>query len=382
MDRLEEKCQLKHSAAFLVIIMVLILTGWGISVAAGKEPEQMAAKVERCLPEFANKHFRFQPAKGIGLEEGVTRRDVSDVIRVGDIYYIWYSRVDHRKLRPELRQLKASGYVATIWYAISKDEGYTWEEKGEALGVGAKGQFDSFAVFTPNIVKFDGKYYLYYTAIKPSYEKKFLFENNSATDRTAIGLAVAESPEGPFKRIKNNPVLVPTAPSKDKSIPSAFDSYRVDDAALLVRDFDDDGDLDIGLYYKGRNLDDGPRGWEKTCMGLAIAEGPESKYVRANGGKPILTSSHEVMIWPQREGVATYASITQTFEYAPDGVDFLTHRLGQKATPKPIAPGCYRVDLTKPVSYGQGINWGISMKDPGGPCPYLVRFEVDLQVKP
>ncbi len=117
-------------------------------------------------------------------------------------------------------------------------------------------------------------------------------------------------------------------------------------------------------------------------MGLAIADTPESKHTRANGGRPILTGSHEVMIWPHREGVATYASKTQTFEYAPDCVDFLSHRLDAEATPKPIAPGCYRPDLTEPVSYGQGIRWGICMREPGGPYPYLLRYEVDLQVPP
>ena len=163
-----------------------------------------------------------------------------------------------------------------------------------------------------------------------------------------------------------------------KNVPSAFDSYRVDDSALLVRDYDGDGDLDIWLYYKGRNMDHGRRGPARTCMGLAIAETPESKHVRASGGRPILTGSHEVMIWPHREGVAAYASKTKTFEYAPDGIDFLSHRLAQKATPKPIAPGCYRPDLTEPVAYGPGIRWGISMKEPGGPYPHLIRYEVDL----
>ncbi len=354
----------------------------GDSPSSDQAPEEMATVAAQRWPEFANRQFRFQPAEGIGREEDVTRRDVSDVIRVGDTYYIWYSQVDHRKLRPELRRLRHSGYVATVWYAVSKDEGHTWEEKGEALGLGARGRFDSFAVFTPNIVKFDGRYYLYYDAVKPSDEGKFLFENNSTTDRTAMGVAVADSPDGPFRRIENNPVLVPMPASTDKSVASAFDSYRVDDSALLVRDYDGDGDLDIGLYYKGRNIDHGRGGPGKTCMGLAIADTPESKYVRVNGGRPILPGSHEVMIWPHREGVAAYASKTQTFEYAADGSDFLTHRLGQKATPRPIAPGCYRPDLAEPVAYGQGIGWGICMKEPGGPYPYLIRFEVDLKVPP
>jgi len=29
---------------------------------------------------------------GIGIEKGVMRRDPSDVIKVGDLYYVWYSK--------------------------------------------------------------------------------------------------------------------------------------------------------------------------------------------------------------------------------------------------------------------------------------------------
>ena len=31
-------------------------------------------------------------AKGIGAENGVMRRDPSDIIKVGNFYYVWYSK--------------------------------------------------------------------------------------------------------------------------------------------------------------------------------------------------------------------------------------------------------------------------------------------------
>ncbi len=64
------------------------------------------------------------------------------------------------------------GYWGTIWYATSKDEGYTWTERGEALGVGIEGSFDSQATFTPNILFARGKYYLFYTGVKPTPEQE------------------------------------------------------------------------------------------------------------------------------------------------------------------------------------------------------------------
>ena len=63
-----------------------------------------------------------------GFVEGITRRDPSPVIQVGETYYVWYSRstVTHH------------GYTATIWYAASRD-GHCWAEQGQGgtgTGVG------------------------------------------------------------------------------------------------------------------------------------------------------------------------------------------------------------------------------------------------------
>ena len=52
------------------------------------------------------------------------RRDPSDVIKAGDLYYVWYSK---GKISP--------GYDATVWYATSPN-GHEWTEKGMALAKG------------------------------------------------------------------------------------------------------------------------------------------------------------------------------------------------------------------------------------------------------
>jgi hypothetical protein len=344
--------------------------------------------VSKPYPELVNKRVSYEEVEGIGYEEGITRRDSSDIIKVGDSYYVYYTKVVHADVAEDMRHMKGSGYVGTLWYATSQDEGRTWTEKGEILGRGKPGTFDSFATFTPNIVKFEGKYYLYYTGIKPTNPDKFFFEGNSTTDLTAIGVAVAKSPDGPFRRVSDKPVLNPAPRSNDKNIPSPFDSFRVDDAALLVRDYDVDGDMDIWLYYKGRNIDHANKGPGRTQMGLAIADTPESEYIRIKNGEPILSHTHALMIWPHREGVATYRTLKRTLEYAPDGIDFMSEELKEPAPAEPrlAAPGCFRGDLTEPVEYGEGINWGLAIRDQnairdkGKRSPYLVRFEIDLSV--
>lgn len=120
--------------------------------------------------------FKYDELTGIGHEKGCTRRDPSDVIKVGDSYYVYYTKVYGR----------APGYWGTLWYATSYDEGYTWEEQDEILGLGKKGSFDSQATFTPNILYAEGRYWLYYTGVKPTPgNEKGEFENNSTTDITA-----------------------------------------------------------------------------------------------------------------------------------------------------------------------------------------------------
>ena len=295
--------------------------------------------------------FTYQEITGIGLDSLYNRRDNSDVIKVDDTYYVWYSRMDSPI---------TAGYWATIWYATSKDEGYTWQEQGMALGLGDKGQFDSHSVFTPNILAFEGKYYLYYTAVKPTpgnADNKF--ENDNTTDITAIGLAVSDNPDGPFKRVENNPVLeISTAPED-------FDSYRVDDVSMLVKDHE------IWLYYKGRSIVDGAKGPSLTEMNVAIADQPEGPFIKHKGS--LLDRSHEVLIWNKNNGVASLASISKTINYAADGLNF---SVTQDSLVKiPVAPGLYRPDLENGNEGTETPGWGISLKGKRGKS-YFARFEM------
>lgn len=302
--------------------------------------------------DFTGISFSYDEVKGIGHEKGCTRRDPSDVIKAGNTCYVYYTKVYGR----------APGYWGSLWYATSTDAGYTWKEQGEILGLGKKGTFDSQATFTPNILYAEGKYWLYYTGVKPTPgNEKGEFENNSTTDITALGLAVADSPDGPFFRLSDDPILV-ISPEPEK-----FDSYRIDDASLLYRN-----NL-YWLYYKGRSRVHGQGGPAHTQMGVAYSSSPGGPFLKL--GRPILTGSHEVMIWPQGTGVAALASLSSTFEYAEDGIDFMSNRLAAETENRPNAPGAYRPDLTKAVAIGKGLKWGISMIHNGDEA-YLIRYEL------
>lgn len=291
----------------------------------------------------------FSPAKGLGPQDGVMRRDPSDVIKVEDHYYVWYSkgRFQH-------------GYDATIWYATSPD-GHTWIERGEALARGTIGGWDEQSVFTPNILVAEGKYWLFFTAVPKPFVAK-----GPGLSPTAIGLAVSCSPDGPWKKFPD-PVMRPRGDDR------FFDGVRLDDACLLVKDGK------YWLYYKGRQaIATTPH---QTKMGLAIADRPQGPYVRAQDG-PVIEAGHEVLVWPDGHGVAAMVSnhgpdsLKNRIFYAGDGIHFVpTHRIGST----PSAAGGFRPEAFSGSGNGEPIEWGIHIveKKPSSPrLPYLQRFDL------
>jgi beta-xylosidase len=319
--------------------------------------ENMQSDRSKKASEF-HSDFRYSPAKGLGFQEGVTRRDPSDVIKVGSAYYVWYTRTTHGY----------SGYNATVWYATSSD-GHTWTEKGQAVGRGEKGAWDERSVFTPNILVAGGSYYLFYTAVPEPFDQR---------TKTAIGLAVADSPDGVWRKFPHNPVLTTGKSGKwlgmtgtKAELKGDWDSHRVDDACLITRDGK------YWLYYKGRQMGLAPR---ETKMGLAVAAKPTGPYVK-HADNPLIKSGHEVLVWPCREGVVSLIGPTgpqkNTIQYAPDGLCFSV-KASVKNVPK--APGAYRPDAFADTRSGVGITWGISMVH-HKKWPYLVRYDCDLRAE-
>lgn len=289
--------------------------------------------------------FRYREA--IGHEPGVTRRDPSDVIRVDDTYYVWYSKV----AKGAGVWGYPSGYSAELCYATSPD-GLKWREQGRALAHGRAGEWDEHGVFTPNILAVDGRYYLFYTGVPRPFDEH---------TKTAIGIAVAGKPGGPWKRLDANPILTP---GKD---PAAFDSMRCDDAALVMRGGE------YWLYYKGRCLEHGRAGPGRTRMGVAVAEKPQGPYVKSDANP--LHPGHEVMVWPQGRGIASLATAAgpRQIYFAADGLNFQPRN--PVAAP-PRAPGAFRSDEFKSQQSGEGLRWGISHARQGGDL-HLVRFDAE-----
>ncbi|MEP4079455.1 MAG: family 43 glycosylhydrolase [Haloferula sp.] len=286
---------------------------------------------------------------GIGAEDGVMRRDPSDVIKVGDLYYVWYSK---GTIPP--------GYDATVWYATSPD-GKEWTEKGMALAKGEPGTWEGASVFTPNIMVAEGKYWLFYTGTSIDFKKGF-------NPDSKIGIAKSDSPDGPWERLATNPAL------KNSDNKEDFDSHLVDDACLLVRDGK------YWFFYKGRQLGKSPG---ETQMGLAIADKPEGPYVR-HEGNPVIPGNHEVLVWPQGKGVAAMIGttgpkeITNSVLYAEDGLNFTkTHTVKRG----PWAGGAYRPEAFTDSGKGELPKWGVEIGRPKGKgkgkLPCIGRYDVE-----
>jgi hypothetical protein len=280
-----------------------------------------------------------------GFAEGITRRDPSPVIRVGATYHVWYSR----------STVTIHGYTATIWHATSND-GNDWIEQEQALGRGAVGAFDEHAVFTPSILVHGNQYYLSYTAVpEPFYNGA---PGQPGITSTAIGLAVADSPDGPWQRVGNDPILKPS------SDPEQFDSLRVDDTCFVVREGR------IWMYYKGRGIGRTPA---QTQMGLAIADLPEGPYQRV-AENPVVDGGHEVCVWPTEGGVASLhckvGSEGNSIQFAADGIHF--SKVADMVPPK--APGPFRADHYADNA-DMELTWGICMREGSG-WAWLQRFDL------
>ena len=103
--------------------------------------------------------FKYSPVSGIGKDESklsVSRRDPSKVLKIGDTYYVWYTR-RRTENRPVGRFNIEQGDdetpivdwdLADICYATSKD-GFNWVEQGVAVPRAPKGNYGDRSLSTP-----------------------------------------------------------------------------------------------------------------------------------------------------------------------------------------------------------------------------------------
>ena len=155
--------------------------------------------------------FSYYPLKGLEYEKGISRRDPSSIIKVNGLYYVYYTR--SQRSGPPVGYKKATKTLPAntwdlcdIFYATSKDM-INWQEQGISVSRGSIGSFDDRSVFTPDIMVYKGKYYLYYQAVSSPFTER---------SKNVIGMSWADKPEGPWYK-HNEPILTTGKPGKFKN---------------------------------------------------------------------------------------------------------------------------------------------------------------------
>ena len=319
--------------------------------------------------------FQYSPLAGLGPEAGITRRDPTTVLKLGATYYVWYTRRATQKDRNFRNQppyqeqnWQEPTYdwdLAEIWYATSED-GFSWQEQGRAVAPGPRTAFDGRSVFTPDVLLWRGKFYLYYQAVGYPY-------TNST--RNVIGMSWAAGPAGPWQRCPH-PVLEPGAAGEwagesasegGENVRSfgAWDSHKVHDPFAMVRDGR------IWLYYKGQPMGWGLRHSPGIGWGVAQADDPAGPFTKSPLN-PVTNSGHETCLFPYGEGVAAICGHDgpekDSIQYAADGLNFevVAHVVLPPPAGGPFAPDSYA-----DTRAGRGISWGLCISPPKSRRPAI-----------
>ncbi|WP_235951869.1 glycoside hydrolase family 117 protein [Crateriforma spongiae] len=316
--------------------------------------------------------FKYTPLKGLDYSNGdgtVSRRDATKIIKHDGKFYVWYTK-RHTATPPNYDggandTIPSRDWdLAEIWYATSTD-GFTWQEQAVAIEQNEKPNPGWRSVSTPDILVWQGKYYLYYQAYLAMPGSRTSSATNG--DDCPVSASVADSPDGPWTPC--NRIVVDNGP------PGSWDQYVIHDPYPLVRNGK------IYLYYKGEMGGDPP----VRAQGLAIADHPFGPF-RKHPLNPVINSGHETSLFPFKEGLAALVSRHglehNTIQYAPDGVNF---EVAAITGLMPIAPGAYVPDAFTDTKDGRGITWGLChfrniKRDEGKSHSMLARFDCDLSL--
>ena len=338
------------------------------------DAQNLSAASKRALkytqtPEWFCQFREHDLAGDFQYEAGVIRRDPSAVIRIGDTFYVWYTKGEGPTVGFGTGDPSSKVFpwdLTDVWYATSRDS-WHWQEQGLAVGRGPEGSYDDRAAFTPEILVHEGRYYLVYQVVKAPYVVRV---------KNAVGMAISDSPNGPWEKL-TEPILKPADNGKwlgDEDnrfkvvCKGDFDSHKVHDPCLVYyrgRFY---------LYYKGEQMGEGMTfGGRDIRWGIAIADSPEGPYTKSRYN-PVTNSGHEVCVWPYRGGIAALLTTDgpekNTIQYAPDGINFEIVAV-LKGTPEAL--GLFRPEYpdSSPL---EGIRWGLCHVYKDG-WQYIRRFE-------
>ena len=340
---------------------------------------EMSAAMKRSFKNYDAIHprnnelysqFKYTELKGLDYHDHdgtISRRDPSKVIFENGKYYVWYTYrntvvppLGAKRAAESTESIPSTDWdLCEIWYATSED-GFTWEEQGVAIPRPPKPEVGWRSVSTTDILKWKGKYYLYYQG--------FLEASGKSGDYCPVTASYADSPDGPWTPVGK--IIIENGPE------GAWDQYAIHDPYPLVHDGK------IYIYYKSAFNRPNPV-W--VGGGLVTSDNPLGPFEK-HPLNPLTSSGHEVSLFPFKEGVAaiTVKDGTEhfTIQYAKDWVNF---EIASVCELVPIAPGPFVPDAFTDTKDGRGITWGLSHFVNAGKYginqhSILARFDCDLSL--
>ena len=171
------------------------------------------------------------------------------------LYYLYFSFWE-----------KALGFNAwvthsKVGYAIGTDPFGKFEYGGIALDGRGPGFWDGDCIHNPSVIKHGGKYYMYYMG---NYGNGEFWDHRN---HQRVGVAVADSPKGPWKRSDT--------PAIDVS-ETGHDSLMTSNPAVTVAA---DGKT-VMIYKAVENNGNLPKGGRVVC-GIATADSPSGPFMKS-----------------------------------------------------------------------------------------------------
>ena len=189
--------------------------------------------------------------------------------------------------------------ASEIVHAVSEVPQGPYRFSEVALPARGAQYWDGRSTHNPRILRQNGKYYLIYMGsthpfAHPTYEQLTL-ESPWCTVARAnkrVGLAVADSPYGPWKRL-DEPIL--------KTKPNTFYSFLTSNPSPIIQE-----DGSVMMIFKGRHY---TNGYLHSAMSLGMAYAPtiEGPYRVLNNDRPIFEvdgqgEAEDPFLWKDANG--------------------------------------------------------------------------------
>jgi hypothetical protein len=219
----------------------------------------------------------------------------ASVVEDGGMYHMYVTRV------PKSYKFHPGWMIAgEIVHAVSERPEGPYRFHDVALGPRGAQYWDGCSTYNPQIRKHKGRFYLFYGGTRHPYmqpsDKELTLQSKwciSSRFNKRIGIAVADSPYGPWQR--------PDKPSLDVE-PNTFYSYLASNPAPEIL-----SNGHVYMIFKGR-AHTGEGKYSKMHLGVAYAESPDSPLKVLNEKKPVFVQgeAEDPFLW--KEGSYFYAT--------------------------------------------------------------------------